>query len=403
MNVSVRRGFRAVALSAIAASLALAGCKEEKQATPVQEQKPAAQAQQQAQAPTPKPEMPAAERAEKECAAPIDVTPPEQVKIGERAATREGYRLTFADKDQDGTLVLGVLGPLNEDSGANLLNVKKYLAFFKDQKADAIVVTGDVGETAPGISRALTAIAEAKLPVLVVAGNRECRADYTNGVLEAQKQANNIVNLNQVRSVVFPEATLVSLPGYHDPTYMSCATGCQYYKSTVEEVIRVAKEAKNPVVLVSHGPPRGQGSQALDNATSGGNVGDPEVNRAINEGNIAFGLFSNIKEAGGRAVDAPEGTTLVKEGKGSKKLYLNPGPADSVGWEMNDGTKSAGMAAVFKVKGDEATWNLFRAKALTGAEKAQAKALDPKPVPEEAEAAAPAPPPGEPAAATAKP
>lgn len=397
MNLISRPAFRAIALSAIASALTLTGCKkEEKQATPV-----AQPAQQQAAKPAPPPPPPAqaGPTADRECAAPIEIAPEVDLKLGERAAKQTGYKLTFSDKDADGTLVLGVLGPVNEDSGENLVNIKKYNDFFKKQKADGIVVTGDVGETADGIARALLAIAEPGLPVFVVVGNRECRAEFTNGVLQAQKTAKNIVNLNQVRAVEFPEATLVSLPGYHDPNYMSCRTGCQNYKSTADEVVRVAKEAQNPVILVSHAPPLGNGSQALDAASSGGNVGNPEVNRAIQEGEIRFGFFSNIKEAGGRAVDSAEGTTLVQQDKPTKQLFLNPGPADAVGWDMNDSTKSSGMAAVFKLKGEEASWTLFRAKALNAQEKKQARALAPpaRPDPtEQAETGTQTPPPGQP-------
>lgn len=396
MNVNVRPTFRALLLTAAASALVLSGCKEEKQAAPVEQPTETAKKE----AALPKPTTAAEPRAETECAAPIDLAPPQELTVGDRSAKRTGYKLTFGEKDGDSQLVLGVLGALNEDSGENLVVLKKYLKFFQDEKVDAIVVTGDVGETQEGIARALTAVAESKLPVFVIAGNRECRADYTNGVLTAQKNASNIINMNQVRAVEFPEATLVSLPGYHDPNYMSCRTGCQYFKSTVDEVIRVAKEANNPVVLVAHGPPRGESSQALDHATSGGNVGDPEVARAINEGKIPFGVFSNIKEAGGRAVDSAAGTTLVAEGKPSKALYLNPGPADTVGWDMNDGTKSSGMAAILKLQGDQASWKLFRAKDLTAAEKKEAVALaPPKTAEPKEEAAQPTPPAGQPAQA----
>ncbi|MGA9523934.1 MAG: metallophosphoesterase [Myxococcaceae bacterium] len=383
MKPNFRRNFRAVAVSAASAALLFAGCKKDEKPADAQPVKPAPQAV------LPKPVLPPEQRADEECAGPVDLAPPTQVNFAGRTANLTGYKLTFADKDSDGKLVLGVLGPVNEDSGANLLNIKKYNAFFKEQKADAIVVTGDVAETASGITRALTAIAESKLPVFVIAGNRECRADFTNGVLEAQKTAPNVVNMNQVRAVEFPEATLVSLPGYHDPSYLSCATGCQYFKSTVDEVIRVSKEAKSPVVLVAHGPPRGDGSQALDYASSGGNVGDTEITRAITEAKIPFGVFSNIKEAGARAVDSAAGATLVKEGQTSKSLFLNPGPADGMGWEMNDSTKSTGLAAVFAIEGDQANWKLFRAEPLSAAEKSVAKGLDPKTQPVTASPAVP--------------
>ena len=66
-------------------------------------------------------------RADKECAAPIDPGPVADVKFGERTAKQTGARLVFADKDTDGALTFGVLGPVNEDSGLNMLALKKYV------------------------------------------------------------------------------------------------------------------------------------------------------------------------------------------------------------------------------------------------------------------------------------
>ena len=357
--------FHFASVAGVCAALALCGCAREKKGS--------------AQPPAP-PNPKAIGRehpGDPECAAPIDLAPPVQVRLGERVATHSGYKLTFQQNDADGELVLGVLGPVHEDSGANLVAIQRYRQFFAEQKADAIVLTGDLGESAEGIARLLRAVAEAKVPVLVVAGHRECRADFTNGFLQAQGQANNLVNMNAVRAVQFPEAALVSLPGLHDPNYLGCATACRYFKETVDEVIRLAREAEGPVVLVSHGPPRGTGAQALDFISDGRNVGDAEINRAIKEADIPFGLFANIEEAGGRASSSPDGAAAVAEGERTKRLYLNPGPADTIGWELNDGTQSFGMAAVFRLREGAASFQLYRGRPLTAAEKAQAQALAP--------------------------
>ena len=342
----------------------VSGCRKESQVIPPE--KPT-----QARA---VPTAPTEPKADRECAAPLEPSDPVNVTIGNTSATASGYQLTFHDPNPKGQIAFGVLGPINEDSGNNLLVLKRYLKFFSDEKVDAIIVTGDTGEVPAGIARVLKLVADSKLPVLVIAGNRECRSDFTEGVNLAKKDHSNIVNMNAFRSVQFPEATLVSLPGYHDPDYINCATGCRYYKSTVNEVISVAKQSKGPVILVAHGSPRGDGSQGLDYASSGGNVGDREINRAIKEGNIGFGIFSNIKEAGARATDA-NGTTVVRQGQWSKNLYLNPGPADTVGWDMNDSTKSYGLASMLTVKNGLGNWKLYRAKALTPAERIQAKAI----------------------------
>ncbi|MHB8875449.1 MAG: metallophosphoesterase family protein [Myxococcaceae bacterium] len=381
-------------LATLGLAAALCGCPEKKTEV-VEPPKPVV-----VEAPKPPPPPPArVDVAMKECAAPIEIAPVAAVKIGEREGKTTGYKLAFEQKKADGALVIGVLGPVNEDSGPNMLALKKYVKFFQEEKVDAILVTGDVGEVADGIARVLRVLGETKLPVLVLIGNRECRAEYTDGVNLAKKEFSNIVNLNELRAVEFPELTIVSLPGYHDPAYIPCATGCQYFKSTVDEVIGVAKEAKTPVLLVAHGPPHGDGSQALDYASAGGNVGDLEINRAIKEGNIAFGAFSNIKEAGARATSDAAGTTQLKQSTASKALFLNPGPADTMGWELNDSTKSVGIAATFTVKEGQGSFKIYRAKPFTGAEKAEALKLEPPARPasgevKEAGGEAPAPAPG---------
>jgi hypothetical protein len=144
-------------------------------------------------------------RANKDCAAPVEPPDPgepaKEIKIGNRSATLAGYRLVFRDPHPKGKLTLGVLGPINEDSGRNILGLKKYLKFFAQEGADAILIPGDSGETASAIARVLKVLAESKLPILVVIGNRECLADFKEGVALAQREFSNIINLNQVRAV----------------------------------------------------------------------------------------------------------------------------------------------------------------------------------------------------------
>lgn len=359
-------------LVSMLASTPLVGCKKEQPAAPAPEH--AASAKEPVAEPEPAPEAPV-ERATPACAAAPATGPAELVELAGRKATRTGTTLTFSDADADGALVLGVLGPINEDSGANRLALRKYSAFFKDQGVDAIVVTGDVGEVASGITGALTEVAAAGKPVFVIAGNRECEADYVEGVKAAQAQHPSIVDLNAVREVRFPEATLVSIPGYHDPDFINCESGCRYYPSTVDEAITIAKGAKSPVVLVAHGPPAGRGSQSIDYAKTGSNVGAEEISRALREGGIPFGVFSNIKEAGARATDLV-GTTVIPQDKPVDSLFLNPGPADTTDWGMNDRSVGRGFAATLKIADGKAAWKLYRADALSPAERKQAKALE---------------------------
>ncbi|MDQ3263064.1 MAG: hypothetical protein M3Y59_05305 [Myxococcota bacterium] len=310
------------------------------------------------------------------CAANIGEGLTRELTLAGRKATQTGARLRFTEPDLDGQLVIGVLGPINEDSGLNLLALRKYLAFFTEHQAEAVVVTGDSGETPSSMDRMLKELSAAGLPVLVASGNRECKEDFNQGVALAQTRFDGIVNLNAIRSVELGGMTFVSLPGYHDPNYITCETGCRYDDRTLADVITLAKEARTPVVLVSHGPPRGASSQSLDYATSAGNVGDPQVNKVITEGKIAFGLFSNIKEAGGRAT-AADLATQIPEGKSVKTLMLNPGAADTSRWEMNGGWASFGSAAVVTYSKGKASWKLFKAPKPTAEEKKAAKALEP--------------------------
>jgi Icc-related predicted phosphoesterase len=362
----------------LATTLVLAlGChNEERRAEPPPPAMPApAQAQPAPAAPAQVPAASAEEKTEAPgCAVPVHGGPAEQVSIGTHKATRTGTTLAFDAPAADQPLTLGVLGPINEDSGENLVGLKRYEQFFEKNHVDAIVVTGDVGEVAHGITVVLDELAQTRLPVLVVIGNRECLGDFSEGVRAAQARFSNVVNLNETREVSFPGATLLSLPGYHDPNFINCDTGCRYTQKNLDELVTMAQGARRPVVLVSHGPPRGEGSQALDYAESAGNVGDPALAKTVEQGHIGFGMFSNIKEAGGRATDLA-GTTTVPQDHFVPSLYLNPGPAGVEGWRMNGGTTGHGFAAILTLKGGQGSWKLYEGKKLTPAEKQQAKKL----------------------------
>ena len=88
-----------VLLSVMGLAVMLWACPEKKTEAPkpVEPVKPA---------PKPEPLPEAQPRADKECAAPLDPGPAADVTIGARAAKTSGSKLTFADKDADGTFTL---------------------------------------------------------------------------------------------------------------------------------------------------------------------------------------------------------------------------------------------------------------------------------------------------------
>lgn len=362
----------------VAALVALASCKETAAPPPPPPVKPAP-----APAAVPKIVKPEASASvsgtsDPQCIGPIDLAVPAKLTIAGKQVERHGYKLSFpaAPEKKDAPTVFGVVAGINEDSGENMLNLKKYVEFFKAEKADAIIAAGDNGESLESIVRVMTPLAETGLPVFAVLGNRECGGHFNDAMAELQKKFPNVVNFSNVRHVEFGSVDLISLPGYHDKRYIHCPSGCQYFKQDVDALKPIAKAAKNPVVLVAHGPPHGATQNALDSATEAGNVGDANINGLVAEAAIPFGIFANIKEAGARATDL-DGTNVIKPDTFADKLYLNPGPADAVGWTMNDGTQSLGMAATLTVQGKQAKYKVFRAKAFTAEEKAQAAKLAP--------------------------
>ncbi len=307
------------------------------------------------------------------CVGPLELAPPTTRKVGDFEAEVAGYKVTLSGPK--GALTLGVLSDIKEDTAENLFNLRRYVKWFREKGARAVVVAGDTGETEDAIVHALSVVAEPGWPVFVVVGNREARGVFADALARVQSKHPNVFNLNQRRLVQFPEFALVSLPGYHDPRFIHADTGCQYFAEDVEAIGKVAKEeAKGPVVLVSHGPPRGSVPQAIDHAVEAGNVGDPNINRMVEDAKIAFGIFGNIHEAGGKATDL-WGKNLVAPGTFVDRLYLNPGPADSIPWQMNDGTESHGMAAVLTIDGGKAAYEVYRAPPLTEADRKAAAEL----------------------------
>lgn len=288
---------------------------------------------------------------------------PKTFQAGERAFQQTGTQVVETSHDEDAKAVLGVLANIKEDTEDNLANIAAALAFFKDKGADAIVVVGDLGESQSQIENVLKPVAATGLPVFTIIGNREKKSDYSNALKAISAASPNVVDMNQARLVKLDDVALVSIPGYYDKAYIHAEDGCQYFPADLSGTKAVIKAAgTSPVVLVSHGPPRQEGSEALDRTLEQANVGDANLSRLIEESGVKLGIFSNIQEAGGKGTDRT-GQSLVKPGTPSDVLFLNPGAIDAVSWEMNDGSRSTGMAAVMTVNGGKASFDVFRVPA----------------------------------------
>ncbi|MGC8928307.1 MAG: hypothetical protein ACP5QK_10340, partial [Myxococcota bacterium] len=105
-------------------------------------------------------------------------------------------------------------------------------------------------------------------------------------------------------------------------------------------------------------PMKLEGKDAIDYAWEAGNVGDEHLTDALKEAkNIKFGIMGHILEAGGKA-NTIDGK-VIKQGVYSDTLFLNPGPAQSLGWKMLDGKTSYGMAATFYLRGTKAKYKII--------------------------------------------
>lgn len=300
-------------------------------------------------------------RSSDNCVGPLAATEPvRSVKVGDKEWELAGSRLTEKSKDSDDSMTVGVLADLKEDTADNLANIDKFVTFFKQEHAEFIVIDGDTGIEKAQIANNLKRVAQSGLLTGIIIGNRECASEFNDAVDEVSAKFQNVVNLNRVRHIVGDDAEFVTLPGYYNPAYLHCSKDpCQYFEEDVQALAPIVDKAQKALTLISHGPPRQKAPTGIDRIGEGTNEGDPMLAKFMNEHKVPFGLFANIHEAGGHAVDL-DGDSLVKENILAESFYLNPGPADSVRWAMNDSTESVGMAAVVTFKGKQASYKLIR-------------------------------------------
>jgi Icc-related predicted phosphoesterase len=286
-----------------------------------------------------------------------DSSEAETVTAGGQTFERRGTVLTARAEDDDERTVLGVLGNIKEYSEANEEALSEYVRFFEEKEVDAVVVTGDIGESEADIRQALADLTAVGVPVFAIIGNRENVDDF-EGAVEAVEGA---LSLDELRLVKLDDHALVSVPGYHDADYVHAERGCVYDEADLAEVEKAIDAADGQrVILVSHGPPRQSGDVGIDIMSEGDHVGDPALGRLVEKTGVKFVLASNIQEAGGRGTN-PDGTTEVKPGDAADALFFNPGGADrTVAWQMRSGEFAHGMAAVVTYEGAQASYEVLK-------------------------------------------
>ena len=277
-------------------------------------------------------------RSDAACAAPFD-GPGAREKL--RAAT--------------GELKIAAVAGLKDADDENLAFIRKLVAELKRRGADVIVADGDLGDNLDEQETLLGTLAESGLPVLVVAGNREVRSDLDAAEAEVRKKGARIVDLSRTRAVELGDATVVGLPGTFERRQLHAEGACVYVQKDIDAVGAALERLPQPTVLVAAVPPRGQDARGLD-VSEGQNVGDPRLSPLLQK--AQFGIFGQVWESGGRAVDG-RGAPVPQKAE-SGQLYLNPGAADRTPWPMADGTTVAGQAALLTIRGRKASWERVR-------------------------------------------
>ncbi len=311
------------------------------------------------------------------CVGVFEAGTAETIKIGDVEWELNGATLKQITENKEGELRIGVLTDIKDASEGNIANLKKFAKWFTAKKVNFVVVAGDTGENAGDIVKALSTLAELNVPVLNIIGNRENIHCFDKALATLKETSPNFFNLNQIRLVDTGIADIVSMPGYFNPSFIHADKGCPYYPADVAATGEIVAKADSKVILVSHGSFKQDGAEGIDRTSENANVGDPELTKLVKEKAIPFGIFGNIHEAGGRAVNF-EGTKVLAQGEAFDALYLNAGPVDSVRWTMNDESTSDGMAALMTVKDGKASYEIKRCKGVETAAAAPAAKPDVK-------------------------
>lgn len=291
--------------------------------------------------------------------APFALPAPETLTMAGHSFIVHGSRWERVGGAWTKELRLGVLGALKDASPGTRANIKRAAKRFVSEKVDFVVVNGDLGEDRE-LEEVFLLLGESfRVPVLVFAGNMEWTAAFSESLEKARTKHPHLINGNWMRHLDLGGVHLLTLPGWSNRRFMQSGA-CRYGEPDLDDLRQLAQplvDAGEPVVLLTHGPPRGEGSQALDMTHDAGNVGDEGLRRLIDEVPISFGVFSHILEAGGRVRSGLSGEALLPSPvrKPQAQLYLNVGSASAFAWEMLDKSRSHGMAAVFYLRDGKAS------------------------------------------------
>ncbi|MBL8917343.1 MAG: metallophosphoesterase [Myxococcaceae bacterium] len=303
------------------------------------------------------------EAAQFDCIGPFTHFSPADVK------EKDGFRYEYTgatvklrrDAKKGKQVKLGLLAGIKDLDPETKAVLARFFGDFDKADVDAIVIGGDTAsdpQQLEDIYRHLTTLTTR--PLLVIAGNMERGAALNYALTKVRKEtsATNLVNMDLVRRADFDGADVVSLGGYHDKHFLHVTGGCVYTDKHVEQLESAAKAADDSVVLLTHGPMRQKGQQALDYVPGAENVGDPRLTAVVQNTKIPFGITGHILEAAGKGADLT-GHPLPPK-KPHPQLFVNQGSANPLPWKMNDGSTAYGLGALMTIDGRKASYEILR-------------------------------------------
>lgn len=289
----------------------------------------------------------------------IELEEPMELEAGKKRYRLEGSRLVELSKDRDKMLRVGVLSATKDDREETLAAVRAMIKRFEKKKVDLIIANGDLATNEFEMEAIFPVLAEAKVLVVAFIGNTESSGSFNKIINEQFAKTPRLINGNWVRRLELDDGTILTLPGYHDRKFTHTSGACVYGEDDMRALEKMAKDAKAPLILTSHGPPRMKGKKALDVIYDGENVGSPLMAELLRDLKIKFGLFGHILEAGGRGTDL-SGKKKVRPKQWAKALFVNAGSLNPDPWRLLDGKESTGMAMIVEINGKKARYFVER-------------------------------------------
>lgn len=281
----------------------------------------------------------------------------------------QGNKVTQLTKDEDNEAVYGVISDIHGYFG----KAKIFAEELKKRGVEGIIVPGDscLNETLrtgredsnnrTEIIKSLSAVAETGLPVFVIPGNHETKRDWKSALSEVSSQYPNVIDMINYRVFDGEDVDFVSMPGYTDANY-TAKGGFLLSKKEILDIGKLRKGLDNAVVLITHGAGKTTGNYSETNKRigpgtidSGEDVGNETTRQMQIDNDIPFAVVGHIHEAG--ALAATFSGENVNPREWAKQFTANFGALER--WQNLNGETYDGMAGIFRMKGNEAMYEIL--------------------------------------------